>query len=96
MTDPDRPRHLWRVSSGFYGGPSRATGVSPYVMPTRPMREFLSGELETDPGYAASLVSFDTGPATGLIAGGGAADRGRCPLSPSVNTRTSEPVARIG
>jgi hypothetical protein len=73
MTDPKTGRDILYGGQQVYGGPSGAepTGVSPYVMPTRPMQGFYpnnEGGLETNPGYSASpLVSFDVGPATGRV-----------------------------
>ena len=73
MTDPVTGRDVIYGGQQVYGGPSgnQPTGVSPYVMPTRRMQGFYpnnAGELETNPGYAASpLTSFDVGPKTGRL-----------------------------
>ena len=73
MTDPATGRDVLYGGQQVYGGPSgtEPTGVSPYVMPTRPMQGFYpnnANELETNPGYSAGpLVSFDVGPKTGRV-----------------------------
>jgi hypothetical protein len=73
MTDPATGRDILYGGQQVYGGPggNQPTGVSPYVMPTRPMQGFYpnnAGELETNPGYAASpLTSFDVRPQTGRL-----------------------------
>ena len=73
MTDPATGRDVIYGGQQVYGGPSgtEPTGVSPYVMPTRPMQGFYpnnADELETNPGYSAGpLVSFDVGPKTGRV-----------------------------